>query len=138
MSEQIRFFSRNVCSVRRQRLQALKIALAVIAVLLLSYTYVWQRVYTLKLAEEYSVRLGRVGDLEDRCRTLQFEIADLASMQRLEKIATRKLGLQPLSDRQRMHYRSLLPGPENDDAETPPGRSGLIIADNKTSVDGGN
>jgi cell division protein FtsL len=78
----------------------------VVAVLGLSYLYVWQRVYSLKLAEERALRLQRVRALEEKCRALEYEIAELSAMQRIEEIAVKEFGMSPLKENQVISYPS--------------------------------
>ena len=79
----------------------------VIGILGLSYLYVWERVYTLKLAKEHSMQRCRVTLLAERCHALEFEIAELAAMQRIERIASANFSFSPLRNGQVISYREL-------------------------------
>ncbi|MFH2054685.1 MAG: cell division protein FtsL [bacterium] len=86
---------------KAQRRRSLVRALALIAlVLMLAYVFVWQRIYSLRLAKEMQQRQARVDVLEERCRALEFEVTKLTSLSRLEKIARESLGLEPLQEQQ--------------------------------------
>lgn len=92
-----------------QRRRSLLRALIVIGLVLgCAYAFVWQRVYSLRLAKEVSARQARVDKLEERCRELEFEVAKLSSLSRLEKIARDQLGLEPLQEKQITSYDGYL------------------------------
>lgn len=96
--------SRKRKASRKRNRQFLRYGIIVIAVLGLSYLYVWQRVYSLKLSEERARRLQRVRLLEEKCRALDYEINELSSMQRIENIAKTRFGLSPLRESQIISY----------------------------------
>lgn len=98
--------SRKRKSYRRKGRQLLRYACVIVAILGLSYLYVWQRVYSLKLSEERATRQRLVKELEEKCRAQSFEIAELSSMQRIEEIAAKKFGMSPLSESQVISYPS--------------------------------
>lgn len=89
---------------RRKYRKPVGYLLVVVAVLGLSYLYVWQRVYSLKLAEERALRLQRVRVLEEKCRALDYEISELSAMQRIEEIAVNEFGMSPLKENQVISY----------------------------------
>ena len=80
---------------RRRRRTAVIYAALILTALGLCYLFVWQRVYTLQLAEEFSHRRQRVYDLKERCRSLDYDISQLASLKRIEDIARRDFALLP-------------------------------------------
>jgi cell division protein FtsL len=80
----------------------------VVVILGLAYVFVWQRVHSLKLADEIALRQARVSALEERCRALELRVARLASMQRLERIAVEHLGLIPMDEKQITSYEGYL------------------------------
>jgi cell division protein FtsL len=93
---------RGAYSHKNQKL--IRYILIVVAVLGLSYLYVWQRVYCLKLAEERAMRAQQVTSLEDKCRALSYDIAKLSAMRRIESIAVNEFGMTPLKENQVITY----------------------------------
>lgn len=86
---------------KAQRRRSLLRALTLIAlVLTLAYVFVWERIYSLQLAKEMEVRQARVDLLEEHCRAMEFEVAKLTSLSRLERIARDSLGLEPIQEEQ--------------------------------------
>ena len=86
---------------KTQRRRSLLRALMLIAlVILLAYVFVWERIYSLRLATEIEARQARVDMLEERCRALEFDVAKLTSLSRLERIARDSLGLEPVKEEQ--------------------------------------
>jgi len=82
--------------VIRRRKRKFLLGAAVLAVFLgLCYLFVWERVYTLRLAEENAQTRQRVRDLKERSQSLEFEINQLSSVKRIEDIARRDLALLP-------------------------------------------
>ncbi len=79
---------------RRKRTFLLSAGLLVLFVGL-CYLFVWERVYTLRLAAENAQTRQRVHDLKDRLQSLEFDINQLASFKRIEDIARRDLALLP-------------------------------------------
>lgn len=68
--------------------------------LLFAYMFVWQRVYTLQLADEHSQRKLRVGLLKERIQSLQNEVEYLSSIENIESIARNQLAMLPLREAQ--------------------------------------
>lgn len=68
--------------------------------LLFAYMFVWQRVYTLQLADEHSQRKLRVGLLKERIQSLQNEVEFLSSIENIESIARNQLAMLPLREAQ--------------------------------------
>ena len=62
-------------------------------ILLVGYSYVWQRVRTLQLAKEHAAQKQLVQSLTERCESLRYEVEQLASMSRIETIARQRLDL---------------------------------------------
>jgi cell division protein FtsL len=82
--------------VIRRRKRKFLLGTAVLIVFLgLCYLFVWERVYTLRLAEENAKTRQRVSNLKDRSQSLEFEINQLCSVKRIEDIARRDLALLP-------------------------------------------
>jgi len=82
--------------VVRRRKRKFFLGAAVLAVFLgLCYLFVWERVYTLRLAEENAKTRQRVLNLKERSQSLEFEINQLCSVKRIEDIARRDLALLP-------------------------------------------
>lgn len=69
-------------------------------VLLFAYMFVWQRVYTLQLAEEHSHRKQNVSMLKEKCQALQYEVEYLASLENIEAIARGQLAMMPVREAQ--------------------------------------
>ncbi len=122
-------FTKKRKAYRRRSRSLLRYAIVVVLILGLSYLYVWQRVYTLKLAQERAQRHRIVKELEDKCRAVNFEIAQLSSMQRIEGIAVNKLGMSPLKESQIISYPSYR-------EQRAPGQVQVASSSNKSSVDG--
>ena len=94
---------------KAQRRRALLRALVAIALVLgLAYAFVWERMYSLRLATEMEIRQVRVDALEERCRALEFEVTKLSALSRLEKIARERFGLRPLQEQQVTSYDGYL------------------------------
>ncbi len=68
--------------------------------LIFAYMFVWQRVYTLQLADEHSQRKLRVGLLKERIQSLQNEVEYLSSIENIESIARNQLAMLPLREAQ--------------------------------------
>lgn len=68
--------------------------------LIFAYMFVWQRVYTLQLADEHSQRKLRVGLLRERIQSLQNEVEYLSSIENIESIARNQLAMLPLREAQ--------------------------------------
>ncbi|MGB5105604.1 MAG: hypothetical protein WBP29_13815 [Candidatus Zixiibacteriota bacterium] len=83
---------------RRRRVFATSGLLAL--TLLFAYMFVWQRVYTLQLAEEYSHRKQNVRLLKEKCQSLQFDVELLSSLENIESIARDQLAMMPLREAQ--------------------------------------
>ena len=66
----------------------------------LCYLFVWERVYTLELADQYSQTRKNVHDLKEKCRTLEYDINQLSSMKRIAEVARRDLALIPQQEAQ--------------------------------------
>ena len=82
--------------VIRRRKRKFFFGAVVLAVFLgLCYLFVWERVYTLRLAEENAQTRQRVSYLKERSQSLEFEINQLCSVKRIEDIARRDLALLP-------------------------------------------
>ncbi|MCX6831030.1 MAG: septum formation initiator family protein [candidate division Zixibacteria bacterium] len=82
--------------VIRRRKRKFFLGAAVLAVFLgLCYLFVWERVYTLRLAEENAKTRQRVHYLKERSQSLEFEINQLSSVKRIEDIARHDLALLP-------------------------------------------
>jgi cell division protein FtsL len=82
--------------VIRRRKRKFLLGTAVLVVFLgLCYLFVWERVYTLRLAEENAKTRQRVHNLKERSQSLEFEINQLCSVKRIEDIARRDLALLP-------------------------------------------
>jgi cell division protein FtsL len=96
--------SRRRVTRRPRYRRPLGYGLLVVVVLVLSCMYVWQRVYSLRLAEERALRLQRVRALEENCRALEYDIAELSAMQRIESIAVDGFGMSPLKESQVISY----------------------------------
>jgi cell division protein FtsL len=77
-------------------------------VIALAYVFVWERIYSLRLAKEISARQARVDSLEERCRAMEFEVTKLTSLSRLERIARDSLGLVPLQEEQITNFDGYL------------------------------
>ncbi len=103
---------RKTTAVQRKKAQRRRVLLraliAIALVLGLAYTFVWERMYSLRLAKDMEIRQARVDKLEERCRALEFEVTKLSSLSRLEKIALERLGLRPLQDQQVTSYDGYL------------------------------
>ena len=67
----------------------------ILALLGLSYLFVWQRVYTLQLGDNYSAHKRAVSELKERCRSLEYTIDELASIAHVEQFARQELALAP-------------------------------------------
>jgi cell division protein FtsL len=122
-------FTKKRKAYRRRSRALLRYAILVVLILGLSYLYVWQRVYSLKLAQERARRQHLVKELEDKCRAVSFEIAQLSSMQRIEDIAMKKLGMSPLKESQVISYPSYR-------EQRAPGQVQAAGSSNKSTVDG--
>jgi cell division protein FtsL len=82
--------------VIRRRKRKFVFGVAVLAIFLgFCYLFVWERVYTLRLAEENAQTRQRVHYLKERSQSLEFEINQLSSVRRIEDIARRDLALLP-------------------------------------------
>jgi cell division protein FtsL len=81
--------------IRRRKRKVLLGALVLVVFLGLCYLFVWERVYTLRLAEENAQTRQRVRNLKERSQSLEFEINQLCSVKRIEDIARRDLALLP-------------------------------------------
>ena len=68
--------------------------------LLFAYMFIWQRVYTLQLAQEHSQRKSRVGLLKEKIQSLQNEVEYLSSIENIELIARNQLAMLPLREAQ--------------------------------------
>lgn len=79
--------------VRRRKRKALMGGVVLVAILGISYLFVWERVYTLRLAEENARTRQRVQNLMERARTLEYDINQLCSIKRIEDVARRDLAL---------------------------------------------
>jgi cytoskeletal protein RodZ len=84
--------------IRRRKRTFLTSAAMLVVFVGLCYLFVWERVCTLKLAEENSQTRIRVQGLKDKCQSLDFEINQLASLKRIEDIARRDLALVPAAE----------------------------------------
>ncbi len=84
---------------RRKRKFALGTA-ALVVFLVFCYLFVWERVYTLRLAEANAQTRQRVNYLKERAQSLEFEINQLSSVRRIEDIARRDLALLPAREAQ--------------------------------------
>lgn len=86
---------------RKQRRRRILATLGLLALaLMFAYMFVWQRVYTLQLAEEYSHRKQNVRLLKEKCQALQFEVELLSSLENIESIARNDLNMMPLREAQ--------------------------------------
>ncbi len=81
--------------IRRRKRKFLTVAAVLVVFLCLCYLFVWERVYTLRLAEENAQTRQRVRNLKERSQSLEFEINQLCSVKRIEDIARRDLALLP-------------------------------------------
>ncbi len=103
---------RKTTAVQRKKAQRrralLRVLIVVTLVVGLAYAFVWERMYSLRLAKDMEIRQARVDKLEERCRALEFEVTKLSSLSRLEKIAREHLGLRPLQDQQVISYDGYL------------------------------
>ena len=82
--------------VIRRRKRKFLLGAAMLAIFLgLCYLFVWERVYTLHLAEENAQTRQRVSYLKERSQSLEFEINQLCSVKRIEDVARRELALLP-------------------------------------------
>jgi cell division protein FtsL len=81
--------------IRRRKRKVLLGVFVLVVFLGLSYLFVWERVYTLRLAEENAQTHQRVRDLKEKSRSLEYEINQLCSVRRIEDIARRDLALIP-------------------------------------------
>jgi cell division protein FtsL len=82
--------------VIRRRKRVFLLGAVVLAIFLgLCYLFVWERVYTLRLAEENAKTRQRVSLLKERSQSLEFEINQLCSVKRIEDIARHDLALLP-------------------------------------------
>jgi cell division protein FtsL len=81
--------------IRRRKRKFLLGAVVLVVFLGLCYLFVWERVYTLRLAEENAQTRQRVRNLKERSQSLEFEINQLCSVKRIEDIARRDLALLP-------------------------------------------
>jgi cell division protein FtsL len=81
--------------IRRRKRKFLTLSAVLVVFLCLCYLFVWERVYTLRLAEENAQTRQRVHNLKDRSQSLEFEINQLCSVKRIEDIARRDLALLP-------------------------------------------
>lgn len=86
---------------QRQRRRFVLASFGLLALaLLFAYMFVWQRVYTLQLADEHSQRKLRVGLLKERIQSLQNEVEFLSSIENIESIARNQLAMLPLREAQ--------------------------------------
>lgn len=122
-------FTKKRKAYRRRSRRLLRYVIVVVLILGLSYLYVWQRVYSLNLAQERALRQRHVKELEDKCRAVSFEIAQLSSMQRIECIAVNKLGMSPLKESQVISYPSYR-------QQRTPGQVQAAKSSDKNTVDG--
>jgi len=76
-------------------------------ILLFCFLLVRQRMISLNYAEKIAEREKRVRIIEKKCRTLELEVAELSSMQRIEKIAKDKFSLSPVLEGQLVNAESL-------------------------------
>jgi len=81
--------------IRRRKRKFLLGASVLVVFLGLCYLFVWERVYTLRLAEENAQTRQRVRNLKERSQSLEFEINQLCSVKRIEEVARRELALLP-------------------------------------------
>ena len=81
--------------IRRRKRKFLLGAAVLVVFLGLCYLFVWERVYTLRLAEENAQTRQRVSYLKERSQSPEFEINQLCSVKRIEDIARRELALLP-------------------------------------------
>ena len=81
--------------IRRRKRKFLTFAIMLVVIFGLCYLFVWERVYTLRLAEENAQTRQRVRNLKERSQSLEFEINQLSSVRRIEDIARRDLALLP-------------------------------------------
>lgn len=81
--------------IRRRKRKFLTFAVVLVVIFGLCYLFVWERVYTLRLAEENAHTRLRVRNLKERSQSLEFEINQLSSVKRIEDIARRDLALLP-------------------------------------------
>jgi cell division protein FtsL len=86
------WYSYNPRNRKRKRQVFLSLVLLAL-ILAVGYAYVWQRVYTLKLAKQHAAQRQLVGTLNERCESLRYEVEQLASMDRIETIARNRLDL---------------------------------------------
>ncbi len=85
-------------------------------ILLFAYMFVWQRVYTLQLAEEYSHRKQNVRLLKEKCQALKFEVEYLSSLENIEAIARESLAMMPLREAQ--FAKAIVPPTMKNQADT--------------------
>jgi hypothetical protein len=81
--------------IRRRKRKTLVGGIVVLLILGMSYLFVWERVYTLRLAEENARTRQRVNTLMQRAKTLEYDINQLCSIKRIEDIARREFALIP-------------------------------------------
>ena len=81
--------------IRRRKRKFLIFTAMLVVFFGLCYLFVWERVYTLRLAEENAKTRQRVHYLKERSQSLEFEINQLSSVKRIEDIARRDLALLP-------------------------------------------
>lgn len=84
--------------------------------LIFAYMFVWQRVYTLQLADEHSQRKLRVGLLKEKIQSLQNEVEYLSSIENIESIARNQLAMLPLREAQfakAVVHQAVAPQPES-------------------------
>jgi cell division protein FtsL len=90
--------------IRRRKRKLLIFAAMLVVFFGLCYLFVWERVYTLRLAEENAQTRQRVRNLKERSQSLEFEINQLSSVKRIEDIARRDLALLPAREVQLVSF----------------------------------
>ena len=89
--------------VKRPRLAAIFVFIAVVAVICLFF--VWSRIQVFQLQYEISSLETQVREAEQDSRRLRLEVASLSKPSRLEKIAVTELGLRDPAPEQIINVR---------------------------------
>ncbi len=86
-----------------------------------AYLFIWQRVRTLELADQHAAVKNSVRLLKEKCQSLQYEVEFLASLENVERVARRDLGLLTLQEAQLVKFTLPKPAPvKTDSAKRPP------------------
>lgn len=85
-----------------------------------AYLFIWQRVRTLELADQHAAVKNSVRLLKEKCQSLQYEVEFLASLENVERVARRDLGLLTLQEAQLVKFTLPKPAPTKVDSVKSP------------------